>query len=159
MKKENIPKTTFKTRHSHYEFEVMLFGLINAPTVFMSLMNRVYYPYLDKFIIMFIDDILVYSDNEHDHKIHLRTTLQVLRENKLIAKFSKCEFWLKEVNFLGCIIFKKSVLVVTAMIQAVIEWPTPKTVAVTDIWIFLGLARHYRRFIKDFFLMVIAMTR
>lgn len=98
MKDENIPKTTFRTWYDHYEFVVMLFGLTNAPATFMSLMNRVYHSNFDKFIIVFVDDILVYSNNKLDHEIHIKTTLQVLKDNKLFAKFFKYEFWLQEVN-------------------------------------------------------------
>ena len=100
----NIPKTAFVTRYGLYEFTVMSFGLTNAPAYFMYLMNKVFMEYLDKFVVVFIDDILVYSKNEEEHEGHLRLVLQKLREHQLYAKFSKCEFWLKEVSFLGHII-------------------------------------------------------
>ena len=145
MKEEDISKTAFRTRYGHYEFVVMPFGLTNAPAAFMSLMNTIFHQYLDKFIIIFIDDILVYSDNEKDHEEYLRVALQVLRDNRLYAKLSKCDFWIKEVNFLGHIISKQGISVDPAKIQTILEWPTPKTV--TDIRSFLGLAGHYRRFI------------
>ena len=157
MKEEDISKTTFRTRYGHYEFVVMPFGLTNAPAAFMSLMNTIFRQYLDKFIIVFIDNILVYSDDEKDHVEHLRVALQVLRDNRLYAKLSKCDFWMKEVNFLGHIISKKGISVDPAKIQTVLEWPTPKTV--TDIRSFLGLTGYYRKFIKDFSLIVIPMTR
>ncbi|KAG8500109.1 hypothetical protein CXB51_003598 [Gossypium anomalum] len=104
VKESDVPKTTFKTRYGHYEFLVMPFGLTNAPTVFMDLMNRIFKPYLDKFVVVFIDDILVYSRDEEEHAEHLRTVLQIMREKQLYAKFSKCKFWLREVDFLGHIV-------------------------------------------------------
>ncbi|KAH0781716.1 hypothetical protein KY290_001314 [Solanum tuberosum] len=100
----DIPKITFKTRYGHYEFLVMSFGLTNAPAAFMNLMNRVYKPYLDMFVIVFIDDVLIYSRNEEDHASHLRIVLQTLKDRELYAKFSKCEFWLESVAFLGHIV-------------------------------------------------------
>ena len=104
MRGEDIPKTTFQTRFGHYEFLFMSFGLTNAPTAFMDLMNKVFRNYLDSFVILFIDDILVYSKNEKDHMGHLRVVLQALKGYQLYAKFSKCEFWLRSVTFLGHII-------------------------------------------------------
>ena len=107
VKREDIPKTAFRTRYGHYEFVVMSFGLINAPAAFMALMNQVFHPYLDRFIIVSIDDILVYSDSHSDHAEHLRVALQTLKDDKLYAKFSKCDFWMEEVHFLGHIISKR----------------------------------------------------
>ena len=109
----------------------MPFGLTNASATFMSLMNTIFHAYLGKFIIVFVDDILVYSNNEEDHVKHLFITLQVLRENQLFAKLSKCDFWLKEVNFLGHIISKAGVAVDPSKVKVVTEWPQPKSV--TDI--------------------------
>jgi hypothetical protein len=100
----DIPKTDFSTRYGLYEFTVMTFGLTNAPTYFMNLMNKVFMEYLDRFVVVFIDDILIYSKNESDHEQHLRLVLQKLRDNQLYAKFSKCEFWIDKVSFLGHII-------------------------------------------------------
>jgi hypothetical protein len=97
----DIPKTAFSTRYGLYEFLVMSFGLTNAPTYFMYLMNSVFMPELDKFVVVFIDDILVYSKNKEEHASHLRVVLQRLREHRLYAKLSKCDFWLKEIKFLG----------------------------------------------------------
>ncbi|GJV73423.1 putative reverse transcriptase domain-containing protein [Tanacetum coccineum] len=104
VREEDIPKTAFRTRYGHYEFQVMPFGLTNAPAVFMDLMNRVCKPYLDKFVIVFIDDILVYSKNKQEHKEHLKLILELLKKEELYAKFSKCEFWIPKVQFLGHVI-------------------------------------------------------
>ncbi|GJZ90341.1 putative reverse transcriptase domain-containing protein [Tanacetum coccineum] len=101
---EDIPKTAFRTRYKHYEFQVMPFGLTNAPAVFMDLMNRVCKPYLDKFVIVFIDDILIYSHNKEEHANHLRIILELLKKEKLYAKFSKCDFWIHIMQFLGHLI-------------------------------------------------------
>ncbi|GJS75444.1 putative reverse transcriptase domain-containing protein [Tanacetum coccineum] len=105
----DIPKTAFQTRYGHFEFTVMPFGLTNAPAIFIDLMNRVCKPYLDKFVIVFIDDILIYSKSEEEHELHLRTILDLLKKEKLYAKFSKCEFWLKEVQFLGHVVNKDGI--------------------------------------------------
>ena len=148
IKPEDIPKTAFKTRYGHYEFLVMSFGLTNAPMTFMDLINRVYKEYLDKFVIVFIDDILIYSKNPKDHTMHLQIALQKLREKQLYAKFSKCEFWLTEVQFLGHVISKEGIKVDPVKIEAVSKWEQPKTP--TEIRSFLGLAGYYRRFVKDF---------
>ena len=104
VKDVDVLKIAFRTRYGHYEFLVMPFGLTNAPPAFMDLMNRVFHPYLDQFVVVFIDDILVYSKNAQEHEHHLRIVLQTLRENKLFANLSKCDFWLKEVSFLGHIL-------------------------------------------------------
>ncbi|GKA72536.1 putative reverse transcriptase domain-containing protein [Tanacetum coccineum] len=104
VREEDIPKTAFRTRYGHFEFTVMPFGMTNAPAIFMDLMNRVCKPYLDKFVIVFIDDILIYSKSEEEHEVHLKTILDLLKTEMLYAKFSKCEFWLKEVQFLGHVV-------------------------------------------------------
>ena len=101
IKSEDIPKTAFRTRYGHYEFLVMPFGLTNTPAAFMDLMNRVFHEYLDRFVIVFIDDILIFSKSMEEHEEHLRIVFQILREKKLYAKFKKCEFWLDQVVFLG----------------------------------------------------------
>ena len=148
VREEDIPKTAFRTRYGHYEFQVMPFGLTNAPAVFMDLMNRVCKPYLDKFVIVFIDDILIYSRNKEEHANHLRTILELLRKEKLYAKFSKCDFWIPTVQFLGHVINSQGIHVDPAKIEAVKEWSSPTTP--TEVRQFLGLAGYYRRFIEGF---------
>jgi hypothetical protein len=142
----DIPKTTFSTRYGLYEFTVMSFGLTNAPAYFMNLMNMVFMEYLDKFIVVFIEDILIYSKNDSEHEEHLRMVLQKLRDNQLYAEFTKCDFWLDEVHFLGHIITKGGIVLDTAKVIAIMDWKTPSTVS--EIWSFLGLAGYYRRFMK-----------
>nr|GEX07970.1 putative reverse transcriptase domain-containing protein [Tanacetum cinerariifolium] len=129
VQEEDIPKTAFRTRYGHYEFQVMPFGLTNAPTVFMDLMNRVCKPYLDKFVIVFIDDILIYSRDKKEHEEHLKAILELLKEEELYAKFSKCEFWIPKVQFLGHVIDSQ------------------------------GLAGYYRRFIEGFSKIAKPMTK
>ncbi|KAL5558538.1 hypothetical protein UlMin_034749 [Ulmus minor] len=119
IKENDIPKSAFRTRYGHYEFLMMPFGLTNAPAAFMDLMNRVFKEYLDKFVIVFIDDILIYSRNRDEHAEHLRVTLQTLKEHRLYAKFSKCEFWLDRVQFLGHVISKEGITVDPVKIEAV----------------------------------------
>ena len=148
IRQEDIPKTAFNSRYGHFEFAVMPFGLTNAPAAFMDLMHRVFKPYLDQFVVVFIDDILVYSKTREEHERHLRIVLQTLREHQLFAKFSKCEFWLEQVSFLGHIISKDGISVDPVKVEAVAEWKHPETP--TEVRSFLGLAGYYRRFIKDF---------
>ncbi|KAA0040470.1 pol protein [Cucumis melo var. makuwa] len=148
IKDGDVRKTAFRSRYGHYEFIVMSFGLTNAPVVFMDLMNRVFREFLDTFVIVFIDDILIYSKTEAEHEEHLRIVLQTLRDNKLYAKFSKCEFWLKQVSFLGHVVSKVGVSVDLAKIEAVTGWTRPFTVS--EVRSFLGLADYYRRFVENF---------
>ncbi|GKA24278.1 reverse transcriptase domain-containing protein [Tanacetum coccineum] len=148
VRDEDIPKTAFRTRYEHYEFQVMPFGLTNAPAVFMDLMNRVCKPYLDKFVIVFINDILIYSRNKEEHANHLRIILELLKKEKLYAKFSKCDFWISIVQFLGHLIDSQGLHVDPAKIEAVKNWTSPTTPI--EIRQLLGLAGYYRRFIKDF---------
>jgi len=114
-----MQKTTFRTRYGHYEYKVMPFGVTNAPGVFMEYMNRIFHAFLDRFVVVFIDDILIYSKSEEEHAEHLKTVLQVLREKKLYAKLSKCEFWLKEVSFLGHVISGDAIAVDPSKVEAV----------------------------------------
>ncbi|TYK01415.1 ty3-gypsy retrotransposon protein [Cucumis melo var. makuwa] len=148
IKDGDVPKTAFRSRYGHYEFIVMSFGLTNAPAVFMDLMNRVFREFLDTFVIVFIDDILIYSKTEVEHEEHLRIVLQTLRDNKLYAKFSKCEFWLKHVSFLGHVVSKDGVSVDPTKIEAVTSWTRPSTIS--EVRSFLGLAGYYRRFVENF---------
>ena len=148
IKPEDIPKTAFTTRYGLYEYLVMSFGLTNAPAHFMYLMNSVFMPELDKFVVVFIDDILVYSKNKEEHAKHLRIVLTRLREHQLYAKFSKCDFWLKEVQFLGHILSAEGVVVDPSKVKDVLDWKPPTTVH--QVRSFLGLAGYYRRFILDF---------
>ena len=148
IKEEDISKTAFRTRYGHYEFLVMPFGLTNAPAAFMELMNRIFQPLLDICVIVFIDDILVYSKSNQEHEEHLRDVLSILREKKLYAKFSKCEFWLNEVAFLGHVISGKGISVDPRKIEAVVEWEVPTNV--TEVRSFLGMAGYYRRFVEGF---------
>lgn len=148
IKESDIPKSAFRTRYGHYEFVVMPFGLTNAPAAFMDLMNRVFKEYLDEFLIVFIDDILIYSRDREEHAEHLRVALQILKEHWLYAKFSKCEFWLENVQFLGHVISKEGITVDPTKIEAVSRWSRPTSV--TEIRSFLGLAGYYRRFVEGF---------
>ncbi|GJT58066.1 uncharacterized protein Tco_0993120 [Tanacetum coccineum] len=157
VRESDIPKTAFQTRYGHYEFLVMPFGLTNEPAIFMVLMNRVCRPYLDKSVIVFIEDILVYSRSVDDHKRHLREVLETLRKEKLYAKFSKCEFWLREVQFLGHVVGKDGIKVDPAKIESIKKWESPKTLI--EIQSFLGLVGYYRRFIKDFSKIATPLTK
>ncbi|GJR51743.1 putative reverse transcriptase domain-containing protein [Tanacetum coccineum] len=157
VREEDIPKTAFRTRYGHYEFQVMLFGLTNAPAVFMDLMNRVCKPYLDKFVIVFIDDILIYSKNKQEHAEHLKLILELLKKEQLYAKFSKCEFWIPKVQFLGHVIDSQGIHVDPAKIESVKDWASPKSA--TEIRQFLGLAGYYRRFIEGFSKIAKPMTK
>jgi hypothetical protein len=148
IRPEDIPKTAFTTRYGLFEYLVMSFGLINAPAHFTYLMNSVFMPELDKFVVVFIDDILIYSKNEEEHAKHLRIVLTRLREHQLYAKFGKCAFWLEEIRFLGHILYVKGIVVDPSKVKYILEWKPPTTVH--QVRSFLGLAEYYRRFIPDF---------
>ena len=152
-----IRKTTFRTRYGHFEFTVMPFGLTNAPAAFMDLMNRVFQPYLDQFVVVFVDDILIYSQSEWEHEYHLRIVLQLLRDHQQYAKFSKCEFLLTKVRFLGHVVLTSGVSVDPEKVKAVMSGERPKSVF--EISSFLGLAGYYRRFIEDFSRLAAPITR
>jgi hypothetical protein len=148
IKESDIPKTAFVTRYGQYEFTVMSFGLTNAPAHFMNLMNKVFMEELDKFVVVFIDNILIYSKSVEEHEQHLRVVLEKLRAHKLYVKFSKCEFWLEKVAFLGHILTAEEVEVDPEKVKAVSNWQQPTNVS--EIRSFLGLAGYYRRFIEGF---------
>nr|GEW05416.1 putative reverse transcriptase domain-containing protein [Tanacetum cinerariifolium] len=157
VREEDIPKTAFKTRYGHYDFQVMPFGLINAPAVFMDLMNWVCKPYLDKFVIVFIDAILIYSKNKQEHEEHLKLILELLKKEQLYAKFSKYEFWIPKVQFLGHVIDSQGIHVDPTKIESIKDWASPKIA--TEIRQFLGLAGYYRRFIEGFSNIARSMTK
>ena len=125
VKDVDVSKTIFRTRYGHYEFLVMSFGLTNAPVAFMDLMNRVFRLYLDLFMVVFIDDILVYSKDAQEHEQYLRIVMETLREKKLYAKLSKCDFWLKEVSFLGHIVLAEVIRVDPIKIEVIVNWKSP----------------------------------
>ena len=157
VKDDDIQKTAFRTRYGHYEYVVMPFGVTNAPGVFMEYMNRIFRPYLDKFVVVFIDDILIYSKSKEEHADHLRIVLQVLKERQLYAKLSKCEFWLDKVSFPGHVISGEGIVVDPSKVDAVLQCEVPKTV--TEIRSFLGLAGYYRRFIEGFSKLALPLTQ
>ncbi|XP_027368244.1 uncharacterized protein LOC113874217 [Abrus precatorius] len=143
VKDANVPKTAFRTRYGHYEYLVMPFGVTNAPAVFMDYMNRIFHKFLDKFVEEYVE--------------HLRTVLQILRERQLYAKFSKCEFWLSEIQFLGHVLLKEGIMVDLVKVKAVAEWPRPTNV--TEVRSFLGLAGYYRKFIEGFSKIALPLTK
>jgi hypothetical protein len=157
IQESDIPKTAFRTLYGLYEYTVMSFGVTNAPAYFMCLMNKVFMKYLDKFVIVFIDDILIFSKTMEEHEEHLRLVLEKLRSIQLYAKFSKCEFWLTEVAFLRHVISAGGVSVDPGKVKDVLNWMPPTTAS--EIWSFLELARYYRRFIKDFSKIAKPMTK
>jgi hypothetical protein len=148
IRPEDIPKTAFTTRYGLFEYLVMSFGLTNAPAHFTYLMNSVFMLELDKFVVVFIDDILIYSKNEEEHANHLWIMLTRLREHQLYATFSKCAFWLEEIQLLGHVLSAKGIVVDPSKVKDILEWKLPTTVH--EVRSFLGLAGYYRRFILDF---------
>jgi hypothetical protein len=156
IRPEDIPKTALTMRYGLLEYLVMSFGLTNAPAHFTYLMNSVFMPELDKFVVVFIDDILIYSKNKEEHTQHLRIVLTRLREHQLYAKFSKCAFWLEEIQFLGHVLSAKGIAVDPSKVKDILEWKPPTTVH--EVRSFLGLAGYYRRFIPDFSKLVKPIT-
>ena len=153
---EDIHKTAFRTRYGHYEFLVLPFGLTNAPATFMHLMQSIFGPHLDHFVIVFLDDILIFSKSLEEHRQHVRTVLQILRKNKLYAKASKCEFFKKSLSFLGHVVGENGISMVMDKVKAIKEWPIPSSV--TGVRSFLGLAGYYRRFVKEFSRIAMPLT-
>jgi hypothetical protein len=142
IQQSDIPKTTFHTRYGFYEYTVMSCGLTNTPAYFMYLMNKVFMEYRDKFVVVFIDNILIFSKVEEEHETHLRLVLEKLRAHQLYAKFSKCEFWLSKVAFLRHVISTRGVSVDPGKVKVVLDWMPPTNVS--KIQSFLGLAVYYR---------------
>ena len=157
IKDVDVNKTAFRTRYVHYEFLVMLFGLTNAPTAFMDLMNIVFRPYVYQFVAVFIDDILMYSKDRENHDTQLQVVLETLRKEQLYTKLSKCEFWLNAVSYLGHLVSEEGIRVDPRKVEAIIEWKPPRNV--TEVRSFLGLAGYYRRFVKGFLMTAAPMTR
>jgi hypothetical protein len=153
----DIPKTTFRTRYGLYEYTAMSSGLTNALAYFMYLMNKVFMEYLDKFVVVFIDDILIFSKTKEEHEKHQRMILEKLRSNQLYAKFSKCEFWLTKVAFLRNVISAGGISVDPSKVKDVLNWMPPMNAL--EIRSFLGLTGYYRRFIKDFSKIAKPLTR
>ena len=156
VRETDVPKTAFRTRYGHFEFTVIPFVFTNAPTAFMDLMHRVFQPYMDQFVVVFVDVILIYSKSKEEHEDHLRVVLQILRDHQLYAKFSKCKFWLTEVRLLGHVVSALGVLVDLEKVGAIMSWERPKSVF--EIRSFLGLVGYYRRFIEDFSRLAAPMT-
>lgn len=148
IRPEDVHKTAFRTRYGLYEFTVMPFGLCNAPATFQRLMNDILRPYLDKFVVVYLDDILIYSKTPEEHAEHLRKVLTLLRQHKLYAKFTKCHFGIRSVEFLGHIVSAEGIATDPRKIEAVVKWPQPRTL--TELRSFLGLANYYRRFVRNF---------
>jgi hypothetical protein len=148
IRESDIPKTAFRTRYGLYEYTIMSFGLTNGPAYFMYLMNKVFMAHLDKFVVVFINDILVFSKHEEEHEEHLRLVLEKLWEHKLYEKFSRCEFWLREDAFVSHVLSEGGVSIDLGKVNDVLEWDPPQNVS--DICGFLNLAGYYRRFIQDF---------
>ena len=157
VKADDVQNTTFRSQYGHYEYVVMPFGVTNAPIEFMDYMNRIFGPFLDKFVAVFIADILIYSRAQEEHTEHLRLVLGVLREKQLYAKLSKCEFWMDEVKFLGHVISAQGIALDPTKVKAMVKWESPKSA--TEIRSFVGLAGYYRRFIEGFSKIVAPLTQ
>lgn len=157
IKNEDIPKTAFKIRYRHYKLLVILFGLTNALATFMDLMNRIFKPLLDKDVIVFIDDIIVYSHNMAEHSKHLATALGILLGKKLYAKLKKYEFWLGKISFLGHIVSKDGISIDLVKVERVMNWKR-LTIIIENIS-FLGMVGYYRRFVESFSKIVAPLTQ
>lgn len=148
MNEEDIYKIGFCTRCGHYEFLVVPFGPTNAPTIFMCLMNNVFHPYLDKFVIVYVDDILIYSHNEEEHVEHLATLMILLRDHQLYAKINKCHFFQSQIQYLGHVISQEGIKMDLERIKSIMEWPT--TTNVDEVKYFMVLVVYYKEFIWKF---------
>ena len=156
IRTQDIPKTAFRTRFGHYEFLVMPFGLTNAPATFMTLMDSVLRPYLGKFVVVFLDDILIYSRSKEEHLEHLRLVFNLLRANQLYAKESKCDFCKTEIHYLGHIISANGLQMDPSKVEVILHWPHPKNLE--ELQIFLGMTGYYRKFIRDYAKLAVPMT-
>jgi hypothetical protein len=157
IREQDIPKTAFTTLYGLYQFVVVSFGLTNAPAYFMNLMNKVFMEELDRFVVVFIDDILIYSETAEEHEEHLRIVLERLRQQKLYAKFSKCKFWMEKVTFLGHVLSAEGIVVDPSKVESVTKWEQPLNVK--DVRSFLRMAGYYRRFIENFSKIAKSMTK
>ena len=157
VKADDVQKTAFGSRYGHYEYLVMPFGVTNASAMFIDYMNRIFRPFLDKFVVVFIDNLLVYSRTQEEHAEYLRLVLGILREKQLYAKLSKCEFLMDKVQFLGHVISTQGIAVDPEKVEAVVKWESPKSI--TKIKSFVGVAGYYRRFIEGFSKIVALLTQ
>ena len=157
VKDEHVERTAFNTRYGQFEFLVMPFGLTNAPATFMTLMNQIFHDYLDDFVVVFLDDVLIYSKSMSDHVLHVEKVLSLLREHKLFAKISKCEFGVKQVEYLGHIVSEEGMAVDPKKIAVIRDWPSPTNVH--EVRQFVGLASYYRSFIRGFSSIASPLTR
>jgi hypothetical protein len=157
IQEKDVQKTAFRTRYGHYEFLVMPFGLTNAPAAFMDMMNQIFREHVDRCVVVFIDDILIYSKSQEEHVEHLRIVLSILRKHQLFAKFKKCEFWLDNVAFLGHVVTKEGIAVDPGKVEAVVNWVRPSNAH--EVRSFLGLAGYYRRFVDGFSRLAAPLTR
>jgi hypothetical protein len=157
VQEKDVQKTAFRTRYGHYEFLVMPFGLTNAPAAFMDMMNQIFREFVDRCVVVFIDDILIYSKSWEEHEEHLRTVLSVLRKHQLFAKFKKCEFWLDKVTILGHVVTKEGIAVDPGKVEAVVNWVRPSNAH--EVRSFLGLVGYYKRFVEGFSRLAAPLTK